>query len=103
MLVLTVTIAIIKVMLDQRKEDYNTNLEQDNNGEWIYTCPTLPFDEILNIVEFLFLILLIMKVKKVWNYKYIFSLTKYLSYTVLVWVAIGPLVNVIMIIKKNFF
>ncbi|OUM58405.1 hypothetical protein PIROE2DRAFT_64434, partial [Piromyces sp. E2] len=98
-------VTITKAMIDENKKDdekeddenYDSNnqhLEQDTNGEFIIKCPILPYDEILNLFEFLFIVLLLTKVKKSWNYKYIFRITKYLHYAVIVWIAIGPLTNV---------
>ena len=73
------------------------HFEQDHNGLWLYTCSTDTYENILNIFEFLFIIILLSKIKYLWNLNGIFKNTKYISYAVIVWIATGPLINVIYI------
>jgi len=83
-----------KYNIDNIYNDNIYNMEKDNNGEWIYKCPTIPYDGIFNLFEFLLLILLLLKIKTVLKYVYIFKLVKYLCYSGYVWIAMGPLINV---------
>jgi len=74
---------------------YETQYIQEYNYKWRYKCPLSRFDLILNLIEFIFILYLAAIVIKIWNYTYVFKFLKNLNYAVIVWVTLGPLVNVI--------
>jgi len=75
--------------------DKNKEYIHEYDGKWRYKCPLEKFDMIACIIEFMSLIYMIVLVIKVWNYTYIFKCIKYISYSAILWLSIGPLVNVI--------
>ena len=89
---------ILYININFIKYHRNDHFEQDYNGEWLYTCSTDTYENILNIFEFFFIIILFSKSKKLWNLNGIFTNTKYISFAVIVWIATGPLINVINMI-----
>jgi len=93
-----ITSIILYIILKFIKLHQSDHFEQDYNGEWLYTCSTDTYENILNIFEFLLIIILFSKSKKLWNLNGIFKNTKYISYAVIVWIATGPFINVINIL-----
>jgi len=67
---------------------------RENSGKWRYTCPLEGFNLLLNGIEMAYIILLVLKVLKIWNYVYVFKHIKYLGYSLLIWVTLGPLIDV---------
>ena len=77
----------------------HTGQIQEYNGKWRYQCPLYTFDNVMYILEILMVIYLLIKSLKVWNYTYIFKCLRNIGYSTVVWLSLGPLMNVIMIIK----
>jgi len=71
---------------------------QEINGKWRYTCPLNSFNFILNLIEFILIIIILFKAIKLMNYTYIFKFAKYAVYIVLMWAILGPLVNVFYVL-----
>ena len=67
---------------------------QSDNGKWYYKCDLETSDIIYDSVELLFLILIILKGKIIHSYECIFKCTKYITYSSIIGIVLGPLVNV---------
>ena len=67
---------------------------QNDNGNWYYKCDFETPDIIYDSIELLFLILIIIKGKTILSYECIFKCTKYISYSSIIGIVLGPLVNV---------
>lgn len=92
-----ITITIIYITTKTFKYKSRNRLEQDNSGYWLYMCPSEKYELIVNIFEFLFIFILLLKIKKLWNLKCIFKNTKYISYAIIIWTATGPFFNVLLL------
>lgn len=72
---------------------------QEKNGKWRYQCPLDKLDLALNIIEFI-LIIYITRISIItWNYIYVFKCTKNINYSIIIFITLGPLINVILIIN----
>jgi len=80
----------------------NNKYLQDYDKRWRYECPLNQFNMALNMTELLLIIYLMTKVKKIWNYTLVFKYTRNISYMTVIWIALGPFVNVSKEEKKNF-
>jgi len=78
----------------KKKTDYI----QQYDGKWRYKSPLNSINVVVNLLQFILIIYLIVKVIKVWNFIYIFSSLKYIGYSSIIWITTGPLVNVYDII-----
>ncbi|OUM68105.1 hypothetical protein PIROE2DRAFT_4240 [Piromyces sp. E2] len=72
--------------------DSTDNFREDS-GKFRYSCPLETFNLLLNGIEMAFIIILILKVLKVWSYVYVFKHIKYLGYSLLIWITLGPLIE----------
>ncbi|ORX55890.1 hypothetical protein BCR36DRAFT_320492, partial [Piromyces finnis] len=68
---------------------------QDNNGKWRYNCPLKRFNLLSNGVEMAIIFILILKVIKIWNYVFVFKHIKSLGYSLLIWITLGPFIDLI--------
>ncbi|ORX47930.1 hypothetical protein BCR36DRAFT_405245 [Piromyces finnis] len=73
---------------------------QEYNGKWRYKCPLYKFELIMDIIELILVIDLLIMVIKIWNYTYVFKCLKSIRYSIIIWVTLGPLVNVILYDNK---
>lgn len=91
-------ILIILMILNSFSE---AKLIQEGNGNWRYQCPLDKLDLILNIIEFIIIVYLTRISINTWNYSYVFKCTKYINYSIIIYITMGPLINVIIIINYN--
>ena len=75
---------------------------QNDNGEWYYKCDLETPDIIYDSIELLLYIIIILKGKTVLSYECIFKCTKYITYSSIIGIVLGPLVNVIFLPYKLF-
>jgi len=87
---LVVALIILSIFL----VDNNTYIHE-YSGKWRYQCPLEKFDMIANMTEFVAILYMIFLVIKIWNFTFIFKCVKYIGYSTIIWLSIGPLVNVI--------
>lgn len=94
--ILTYIIMIIVVLLYIPKSNsIENNYIQEFDGKWRYKCSLEYINSIMNAVELTLIIYLLLKVFKTWNYICVFKCLKYIGLSSLIWVTLGPLVNVI--------
>lgn len=67
---------------------------QEFDGKWRYQCSLYRFDIILNLIELLLVFYLLVLSIKIWNYTFIFKCTKFIGYSNIIWMVLGPLANV---------
>jgi len=67
---------------------------QSDNEKWYYKCDLETPDIIYDSIELLFLIIIILKGKIIHSYECIFKCTKYITYSSIIGIVLGPLVNV---------
>jgi len=80
---------------------YKNNKEyiHEYNGKWRYQCPLENYDMVADLIEFILLLYLMLLVVKIWNYTYIFKCTRFIGYFTILWVSIGPLINILSYIS----
>eukprot|EP00833_Pecoramyces_ruminatium_P018420 jgi/Orpsp1_1/1192452/evm.model.d7180000093395.1 len=81
---------MVVIFLKYSKKD---NLIQEYDGRWRYQCPLEHADLVANLIELLLLLFLIIKVIKIWVYIFVFKCVKYIGYSSIIWISIGPLAN----------
>jgi len=74
--------------------DYEANFVQSYDGKWYYKCTLENIDIIYNSLELFLLGLIILKGKTIMSYEGVFICTKYINYSSIIGVVLGPLVNV---------
>jgi len=74
--------------------DNNTYIHE-YSGKWRYQCPLEKYDMIANFTEFIAILYMVLLVIKIWNFTYVFKCVKYIGYSTIIWLSIGPLANVI--------
>ncbi|ORX67007.1 hypothetical protein BCR32DRAFT_250453 [Anaeromyces robustus] len=90
--IIITTLNIMVVIKDSNNERKEL---QGFDGKWYYKCPLNEVDLPLNVVEFLGVIYLMIKAKKIWNFTFIFKCTKYIGYATSIWIFLGPLINLL--------
>ncbi|OUM66433.1 hypothetical protein PIROE2DRAFT_6384, partial [Piromyces sp. E2] len=83
--------SILIITVHMKKMDKNDDVKQGNDGKWLYIFPLKDYDLIINIYEFIMIMILIKLVVKLWNLTGIFKNAIYMSYAVIFWAATGPL------------
>jgi len=68
---------------------------QDRNGNFIYGCKLENFDLTLYLLCFYIYVIIIIKVRRILMYNYIFICIKYIIYISIYGIVFGPVVNVI--------
>jgi len=81
---------ILSLFSLRKKKEYI----HEYNGKWRYLCPLENYDMIANLIEFLLIFYLMLLILKIWNYTYIFKCIKYIGNFTILWVTLGPLINV---------
>lgn len=95
LILFVITNIVVTIIYTKNKGNYDDYLKQNfSNGKWSYICPLEKFDLIINIIEFLLIIILVRHSFKLWTLTGIFKNTLHMSYTVILWIVIGPLANV---------
>jgi len=89
-----VTFIIIIITLIVNKDFDKKNYIQDYNKKWVYECPLNKTNFIFNSMEFLMVIVFLIKVKKLWNYVFIFKSLKFIGYSSILLITLGPFINV---------
>jgi len=83
----------------------NTNrmkLVFSGKNYWLYKCNMENLDLILNLFDLIILIIIILKGKDVFFCDCFFSILKYIIYSSLICIAIGPIINVSININISF-
>lgn len=78
------------LIFNKDQEEY----EEEIDGGWRYQCPLIQWDIVMTLIEILLIIQLLLTYIKIWNYTYIFKCLKYIGYSTMVWVVLGPTANV---------
>ncbi|OUM58116.1 hypothetical protein PIROE2DRAFT_16697 [Piromyces sp. E2] len=89
-IVLNGVFTFIVIYYSKKEDSYG----QEFNGKWRYKCPIYNFDVVMDIIEILLVFYLLVISLTVYNYIYIFKCIKYIGYSTIVWVILGPLANV---------
>ncbi|ORX82768.1 hypothetical protein BCR32DRAFT_292411 [Anaeromyces robustus] len=71
------------------------NQVKDINGRWMYKCSLYQFGFIIDILEFMLVLILILRIMKTWGYTYVFKCLKYIGIASIVWFTLGPLINIL--------
>ncbi|OUM70113.1 hypothetical protein PIROE2DRAFT_1794, partial [Piromyces sp. E2] len=92
-------ISLTIVTLWYKIKDNNNSIDDDHfiqsdNGQWFYQCDLVDNDIIYYLLELILLIFILIKGIKILNYECVFKCTKYIIYSVIVDIALGPIVNV---------
>jgi len=93
--IFSVIIISIIAFFSSIHEEMNRTFITEYNGKWRYLCPLEQYDLLIDIIELLMVFCMIIVVLKIWNYTYIFKCIKYMRYSAIVWITLGPLANVI--------
>ncbi|ORX44484.1 hypothetical protein BCR36DRAFT_359576 [Piromyces finnis] len=91
-------IFIFVILLNNKSKD---EYIQEYDGKWRYQCPLDKIDFIVSFIELFMIIYLLALVIKIWNYTYVFQCVKYMSYSTILWISIGPIVHLISYISLN--
>lgn len=89
---------IIYIYFRFNKNKYDFKTIKDDNGYWVYKCDLEKVDFFLNWLHLIVMIILLINGKKLFKYQCIFKCTRYITYSLYVSIATGPLVNVIYLI-----
>jgi len=89
--IIFIIIWVTMILINFKSED---KYIQQYDGKWRYNCPLSNANSIMDMIEFFLLIYLILKSKNLWNYIFIFKFLKRIIYSLLIWVTLGPIVNV---------
>jgi len=95
-LIVIVTIITPLIMNYFEKEEDKLYTIQSDNGEWHFKCKLDNTNLIYNLLEELFIVFILVKGKSIFKYNYIFKNTRYITYSNIVQVIFGPLINVIL-------
>jgi len=79
---------------DDNDNKFKDNDVQDSEGKWRYECPLNRMNLIFNMMDFVFIIFLLAKAINIWNYTYVFKCLKSMGYAIIIWITIGPIINV---------
>jgi len=90
---------IFLIMLSIFSYKNNKEYIHEYNGKWRYQCPLENYDMVADLIEFILLLYLMLLVVKIWNYTYIFKCTRFIGYFTILWVSIGPLINILSYIS----
>jgi len=74
--------------------DDKNNFFPSKSGEWVYKCKLETYDLILSIIEFLILVIFAIKGNQLFHYDNVFKYTNYITYSSIIGIFIGPLLNV---------
>ncbi|OUM67534.1 hypothetical protein PIROE2DRAFT_4937, partial [Piromyces sp. E2] len=72
----------------------NLNINQSSNGNWFYKCELEKYDLILDLVEILIMVKILFEGIKLNKYENIFKYTRYITYSIIVGIILGPFINV---------
>jgi len=89
-IVLIIILSVLVIFKNTNEDKYI----QEYGNKWYYYCPLVQFDIVINVIELLSLFYLILLNTKIWNYIFIFKRIKYIGYTLVLWITLGPLINV---------
>ncbi|ORX77658.1 hypothetical protein BCR32DRAFT_270514 [Anaeromyces robustus] len=80
----------------------NKHLVQNiRNGEWSYKCNLDTYDLFYNIVDLILLIIILLRGKQIYHFQCIFKCTKFITYSSILFVFLGPIFNIISITTLN--
>ncbi|ORX65789.1 hypothetical protein BCR32DRAFT_250582 [Anaeromyces robustus] len=68
---------------------------QELDGKWRYQCSLTNMENIMNLFEFIIIIYLIVLFIRVLHYTYVFKVLRYIGYSSIIWITMGPLPNLI--------
>ncbi|OUM60243.1 hypothetical protein PIROE2DRAFT_14061, partial [Piromyces sp. E2] len=71
----------------------NENNLQNKNGEWSYECSLENIDVLFNLMEFIILLLILIKGNQLLNFENVFRCTRYITYSSIVGIITGPTIN----------
>jgi len=98
-IIFTIIFSVIILYKSKQEDKYF----QEYSYKWVYQCPLIPFDILLNLIEIILLLYLIILVLKIWNYVFVFKCTKYITYSSVVWITLGPFLNVIFFFQIKYY
>jgi len=86
-------LAIIIISIITNRNDKIIDI-QDYEGKWRYECPLAKLNSSIDLVEFIYIIVVLTRAIKIWNYVYIFKCTRFIAYSSIIWIIMGPFANV---------
>lgn len=96
-LYLLIIIVFIGVLFFDHKnieDDEEANEIQDDANEWYFKCNIENIELFCNLVIMIFMFVLFIKAKELWEYTYIYKCCIYISYYLIIWIFFGPFINV---------
>ncbi|ORX45341.1 hypothetical protein BCR36DRAFT_358228, partial [Piromyces finnis] len=106
-LIITFTVPFHNILFNERKYGKKADyyLIQNNDGLWVYSCHLEKPDFLFNIFHFIFLMIILIKGKKLMNYKLIFNCTQNITYSTVIAIILGPFTNIISfaILNKQIY
>jgi len=95
-LLILVTI-IIPIFINYSVKDTNKIYDiQSENGEWFFKCTLETTNLVYSLMEEILIIVILIKGKYIFKYNYIFKNTRYITYSNIAQIFLGPLINVII-------
>ncbi|OUM61162.1 hypothetical protein PIROE2DRAFT_12876 [Piromyces sp. E2] len=85
----------------KKKSNKEIQKIQSNNGLWYYKCDLEKISLVYNSLELILIILIISKGKSVITYECIFKISKYIFYSSILMVVLGPTANIIAYVFLN--
>jgi len=95
-ILITLLVSILIIINEKRTNIKGENIIQSRNGEWMYKCNNNNIDIIYHFLEFIVLLITLKKGLKILKYECVYKCTKFITYSSIIGIALGPLVNVII-------
>ncbi|OUM68061.1 hypothetical protein PIROE2DRAFT_4345, partial [Piromyces sp. E2] len=73
--------------------DINKYLEQNENDQWTYKCELRKYDIVFYVIELALLTIILLRGKQIMKYICIYKCTKYITYSSIIALALGPPIN----------
>lgn len=94
---LLISISVVILYKYRENNDILNNishLTQNKDGKWTYKCGLESHNIIHYFIDFILLLIVLIKGRKIVKYNCIFTCTKYITYSSFIALALGPLINV---------
>jgi len=98
-LIIIITLSLLIIHKFIVKTD---DIIQSENGKWFYKCNLEKPNLIYNILEVLIIVVILLKGKYVLSMNCVFEVTKYITYSSIIAIVLGPLIPVRNKIAKHF-
>ncbi|OUM59806.1 hypothetical protein PIROE2DRAFT_14574 [Piromyces sp. E2] len=96
-ILITLLVSILIIDGEKERESKNLNIVQSKNGEWMYKCNSTNIEILYSFLEFFILLIILKNGITILKYECVFKCTKYITYSSIIGIALGPLINIITI------